>query len=73
MDQLTGIRINGRDKFHPIVGRVRHTTLQDQLMLTAPKDARPASGTGVPEARSVRYRDMVHYLGMLLKKLKLVG
>src|SRR5713101_2581806 len=44
---------NGRDQFHPIVGRVRHTTLQDPLMLTAPEDARPASGTGVPEARTV--------------------
>ena len=33
--------------------RYRHTTLQDPLMLTAPKDARPTSGTGVPEARTV--------------------
>src|SRR5258708_7121709 len=45
--------LNGCDQFHPIVGRVRHTTLQHPLMLTAPKNARPASGTGVPEARTV--------------------
>src|SRR6202162_2955745 len=45
--------LNDRDQFHPIVGRVRHTTVQDPLMLTAPKDARPASGTAVPEARTV--------------------
>src|SRR5580692_11280140 len=45
--------LNDCDQFHPIVGRVRHTTLQDPLMLTAPKDARPASGTGIPKARTV--------------------
>src|ERR1700685_2255243 len=45
--------LNGRDQFHPIVGRVRHTTLQHPLMLTAPKNARPTSGTGVPEAGTV--------------------
>src|ERR1700693_835081 len=45
--------LNCRDQFHPIVCRARHTPLQTPLMLTAPKDARPASRTGVPKARTV--------------------
>src|SRR6266545_3549994 len=45
--------LNGGEQFHPIVGRVRHTTLQHPLMLTVPQDARPTSRTGVPEARTV--------------------
>ena len=32
-----------------------------------------ASNSAMSQTWSVRYRDMVHYLGMLLKKLKLVG
>src|SRR5580700_11253683 len=40
-------------QFHSIVGRVRHSSLQHALMFAIPKDARPASRTGIPQARAV--------------------
>jgi WD40 repeat protein len=45
--------LDGSGQFHPIVGRIRHPTLQHALVLTAPQDARPTSGTRVSEARTV--------------------
>jgi len=39
-----------RGKLHSIVGRVRHSSLQHALMFAVPKDARPASRTGIPQA-----------------------
>ena len=41
--------------------------------LAVTEHRRPAARAGVAVARSVRYRDMMQYLGMLLKNLKLVG
>ena len=52
---------------------MRFHTPEDALVLPIPQDARPPAGAGIAQARPIRYRDMLHYLGMLLKKLKLVG
>ena len=40
-------------QFHSIVRRLRHSSLQHALMFAVPKDARPASRTGIPQARAV--------------------
>jgi len=37
-------------KLHSIVGRVRHSSLQHALVFAVPKDARPASRTGIAQA-----------------------
>ena len=65
--------LDRRHQFHSVVGGVRIVPEEFLLHRTESQDAGPPTGAGIAKARSVRYRDMVHYLGMLLKKLKLVG
>ena len=65
--------LNCRHQLHSIVGGVRIVPEELLLHRTEPQDASPPSRARIAQAGSIRYRDMVHYLGMLLKKLKLVG
>jgi hypothetical protein len=57
-----------RLQLHSVVGRVRLSARKLFLDRPPPQQTCPTSWSGIAEARSVRFRDMVHYLGMLLKQ-----